>query len=76
MFLIPNLDYNLLSISKLTQEKICVTKFFKNGCEFQDYDSGMTIGNAEICSGLYLLKVINFPEGQPQKAICENILFQ
>ena len=32
----------------------------------------MTIGNAEIRSGLYLLKVTKFPEGQPQKAICEK----
>ena len=34
VLLVPNLDCNLLSISKLTQEKNCVTKFFKNGCEF------------------------------------------
>ena len=46
VLLVPNLDCNLLSISKLTQEKSCVTKFFKTGCEFQDLDLGMTIGNA------------------------------
>ena len=34
IFLVPNLDYNLLSISKLTYEKNYVTKFFPNHCAF------------------------------------------
>ena len=34
VLLVPNLDSNLLSISKLTQELNYVTKFFPNSCEF------------------------------------------
>ena len=32
VLLVPNLDYNLLSISKLTRDKNCVAKFFQNMC--------------------------------------------
>ena len=56
VLLVPNLDCNLLSISKLTKEKRCITNFSSTHCEFQDLDSGKTIGNAEECSGLYILK--------------------
>ena len=34
VLLVPNLDCNLLSISKLTQEKNYVTNFFPNHCVF------------------------------------------
>ena len=34
ILLVPNLDCNLLSISKLTYEKNYVTKFFPNHCVF------------------------------------------
>ena len=37
VLLVPNWDCNLLSISKLTQEKNCVTKFFLN-LEFWEGD--------------------------------------
>lgn len=53
----PKLDCNLLSISKITRDLKCVTKFFSNLCEFQTLESGKTIGNAEECAGLYLLQV-------------------
>ena len=56
VLLVPNLDCNLLSISKLTKEKRCITNFSSTHCEFQDLDSGKTIGNAEECYGLYILK--------------------
>ena len=62
VLLVPNLDCNLLSVSKLTQELNCITKFFPTHCVFQDLDSGKMVGNAEMCSGLYLLKVENCPE--------------
>ena len=54
---VPKLDCNLLSISKITRDLKCVTKFFPNLCEFQILESGKTIGNAEECAGLYLLQV-------------------
>ncbi|KAL5798657.1 hypothetical protein ACOSQ2_003477 [Xanthoceras sorbifolium] len=53
---VPNLDCNLLSISKLTSAEKCVTKFFPTYCVFQDMISGKTIGTAEIQSGLYVIK--------------------
>ncbi|RVW83269.1 Retrovirus-related Pol polyprotein from transposon RE1 [Vitis vinifera] len=56
---VPNLDYNLLSISKLARDLQCVTKFYPNSCVFQDLKSRKMIGSAELCSMLYLL-----PSGQ------------
>ena len=50
VLLVPNLDCNLFSISKQTQELNCVTKFFPNLCEFPDLNSGKTIGNAKMGS--------------------------
>ncbi|RVW33095.1 Retrovirus-related Pol polyprotein from transposon RE2 [Vitis vinifera] len=52
---VPNLDCNLLSISKLVCDLQCVTKFYPNSCVFQDLKSGKMIGSAELCSELYLL---------------------
>lgn len=54
---VPELDCNLLSISKITRDLKCVAKFSHNLCEFQILESGKTIGNAKECAGLYLLKV-------------------
>ena len=54
---VPQLDCNLLSISKLTKDLNCVTKFLPCTCEFQALDSGKKIGNAEECGGLYILRV-------------------
>ncbi|RVW87157.1 Retrovirus-related Pol polyprotein from transposon TNT 1-94 [Vitis vinifera] len=68
---VPNLDCNLLSISKLTKEKRCITNFSSTHCEFQDLDSGKTIGNAEECSGLYILKERHDPQEQPQMTVGE-----
>ncbi|RVW52456.1 Retrovirus-related Pol polyprotein from transposon RE1 [Vitis vinifera] len=72
VLLVPNLDCNLLSISKLTKEKRCITNFSSTHCEFQDLDSGKTIGNAEECSGLYILKERHDPQEQPQMTVGEN----
>ncbi|RVW40843.1 Retrovirus-related Pol polyprotein from transposon RE1 [Vitis vinifera] len=44
---VPKLDCNLLSISRLTQDLNCVTKFLPHVCEFQALNSGKRIGNAE-----------------------------
>ncbi|RVW54511.1 Retrovirus-related Pol polyprotein from transposon TNT 1-94 [Vitis vinifera] len=69
VLLVPNLDCNLLSISKLTKEKRCITNFSSTHCEFQDLDSGKMIGNAEECSGLYILKERHDPQEQPQMTV-------
>ncbi|RVW35969.1 Retrovirus-related Pol polyprotein from transposon TNT 1-94 [Vitis vinifera] len=72
VLLVPNLDCNLLSISKLTKEKRCITNFSSTHCEFQDLDLGKTIGNAEECSGLYILKERHDPQEQPQITVAQE----
>lgn len=62
VFLVPNLDCNLFSINKLTHELNCVSKFFPYSCDFQDLNSEKMIGNAKMCSGLYILNVADLPE--------------
>ena len=66
---VPNLDYNLLSISKLTKDLNCITKFSSNMCEFQALNSGKTIGNTEMSAGLYLLRAKALGK-QSQKISC------
>lgn len=55
MLLIPNLDCNLLSISKLINDMTCITKLTSQNCVFQDLDSKTMIGNAKVFEGLYIL---------------------
>ena len=68
VLLVPNLDCNLLSISKLTQDLKTIAKFFPGYCEFQDSVSGRMIGSAKVCSGLYILEANNCPDRQFQSA--------
>ncbi|RVX20874.1 hypothetical protein CK203_002528 [Vitis vinifera] len=70
VLLVPKLNCNLLSISKLTRDLNCVTKFGSNLCEFQVLDSGKTIGSAKMCSGLYLLEVNDPPQGSTHHSDC------
>ncbi|PON36390.1 hypothetical protein PanWU01x14_328850 [Parasponia andersonii] len=39
VLLVPSLDCNLLSVSKLTRDLTCVTNFFTMHCEFRDLES-------------------------------------
>ena len=71
VLLVPNLDCNLLLVGNALMKR-CVTKFFPNHCEFQDLDLGKMIGSVEMFSELYILKVNDNPEGQPQKALCKK----
>ena len=76
VLLVPNLDCNLLSISKLTRDMNCVAEFSSNLCEFQVLGSGRTIGSAEACSGFYLLHNNSSLEKQAQTASCAPVLSQ
>ena len=69
---VSNLDCNLLSISKFTYKKNYVNNFFLNYCVFQDLNSRKMIDNAKVCSRLYIFKVANYIERQPQSAIGEK----
>lgn len=74
--LVPNLNCNLLSITKVTHDENCIAKFVHNLCEIQDLDLEMTIGNARECSGIYLLKSEDSPDKQVLQAMpgiqCQN----
>lgn len=50
---VPNLDCNLLSISKLTRDLKNDTKFFSLSCEFQNLDLKRMIGNTKMCARPY-----------------------
>ena len=66
---VPKLDYNLLSISKLTCDLNYVAKFFPNFCVFQDLVLGKRIDSARMYAGLYLLRN-NLPlQSRAQKAV-------
>ena len=67
---VPKLDCNLLSISKLTRDLNCMTKFYSNFCDFQAADSGKVIGSAEMHGGLYLLKENNLLGGHVHPSSC------
>ena len=53
---VPDLDCNLISVSRLNNDLHCETKFLAKSCVFQDLSSGKMIGSADLCAGLYLLK--------------------
>ena len=44
---VPKLNCNLMSISKLTSDLNCVSKFHLNLCEFQELGLGKVIGIAK-----------------------------
>jgi hypothetical protein len=54
---VPNLSCNLMSVSKLAQEKNCQTNFFRTHCVFQDLNSGKMIGSAKESGGLYYFDI-------------------
>ena len=58
---VPNLDCNMISMSKLTCDLNCVTKFYPNFCEFQAMDLGKVIGNVElVVDSICSKKVLHF----------------
>ena len=69
---VPKLDCNLLSISKLTRDLNCVTKFLPNVCEFQAMDSGRRIGSAEESAGLYFLRVNNEEQSRGRSYVARS----
>ncbi|KAL5840582.1 hypothetical protein ACOSQ4_013190 [Xanthoceras sorbifolium] len=59
VLLVPSLDCNLLSVSKITKDQNCFAFFSHTQCIFQDLVSGKTIGNARMREGLYILQEDN-----------------
>lgn len=52
---VPKSSCNLISISKLTHDLNCVTKFFPTHCKFQELCTRKTIGCAREVDSLYIL---------------------
>ena len=55
---VPQLSYNLLSISKLTKSQNCSITFFSNRCVFQDLTTRKMIGSSEKREGLLYLTIL------------------
>lgn len=53
MLHVPRLDFNLLSVDKLTQNQNCHTNFFPYHCEIQGLATRKMIGNASLSGRLY-----------------------
>ena len=49
----PKLTCYLLSVNKLSKDSNRCVVFFDSHCEFQDRNSGKTIGSARMVNGLY-----------------------
>ncbi|RVW74766.1 Retrovirus-related Pol polyprotein from transposon TNT 1-94 [Vitis vinifera] len=57
---------------QLCYQGILLSTLFSLFLTWTDLDSGKTIGNAEECSGLYILKERHDPQEQPQMTIGSN----
>ena len=68
---VPNLFYNLLSISQLTKQSNCSTKFLPSHCVFQDLSLGKTIVSAKEREGLYYFDEANV-SGQCPPTACTS----
>ncbi|KAG8479954.1 hypothetical protein CXB51_025047 [Gossypium anomalum] len=60
---VPNLSYNLLSISKLTKDEKVLVEFSALGCVVQEQESGKMIGTAKVDDGLYVWNKNSSQEG-------------
>ncbi|RVW41005.1 Retrovirus-related Pol polyprotein from transposon TNT 1-94 [Vitis vinifera] len=52
---LPNLAFNLISVSKLTKNLNCSVSFFPDHCVFQDLMTKRTFGKGHVSDGLYIL---------------------
>jgi len=53
---VPDLKFNLMSVSKLTKDLCCSVTFFPDFCMFQNLYSDRVMGIGRENNGLYLLK--------------------
>ena len=64
---LPNLAFNLISVSKLTKNLNCSVSFFPDYCVFQDLRTKPTFGKGHASNGLYILD-----EWVPRLVACVN----
>ncbi|CAN1852203.1 Retrovirus-related Pol polyprotein from transposon TNT 1-94 [Linum perenne] len=65
VLLIPDFQFNLISISKLTHDLPVSLTFSSNQCELQDLITNKTIGLASELKGLYHLHNLHKPNTKP-----------
>ncbi|KAL6311472.1 hypothetical protein AAG906_012053 [Vitis piasezkii] len=70
MLNLPNLAFNLISVSKLTKNLNCSVSFFSDHCVFQDLMTKRTFGKGHVSDGLYILD-----EWVPRPVACVSIAF-
>ena len=73
---VPDLDCNLIFVRKLNKDLNCETKFLVNSSVFRDMESERMIGNAELCTGLYILKVDKSPIGHDLRTWCLTVNYE
>ena len=56
---VPTLNYNLLSINKLTKSHSFVASFYPTHCLFQTIHSKEKIGSGRKSEGLYYLEIVS-----------------
>ena len=71
VFHVLNLSYNLLSVSKLTQDQKCQANFFPSQYEFQDLNSRRMTDSARQSGGLYF-----FEDGTELRRQSQNTCFE
>lgn len=71
---VPNLSYNLLSVSKIAKNSNCFAKFCDSNCEFHDQHSRRMIGNARKANVLYYFDN-NFLKGGKAQAVSSSVIF-
>ncbi|XP_019228108.1 PREDICTED: uncharacterized protein LOC109209314 [Nicotiana attenuata] len=64
---IPEFKYNLLSVSKLTKELMCLAAFYPDFCVFRELSSGKVLGIGKEELGLYILKADDRQNGTVER---------
>nr|XP_016463323.1 PREDICTED: uncharacterized protein LOC107786370 [Nicotiana tabacum] len=66
---LPNLAFNLISVSKITKDLNCCVAFFSDHCLFLDLKTMQVIGKGYISGDLYILY-----EWEPCSVACSSIV--
>ena len=55
VLLVPDFQFNLISVSSLIRSLVCAAHFFPNGCLIQELSRGLMIGKGSLYNNLYIL---------------------
>ena len=76
VLLVPKLTYNLLSISKLTKDLRGITHFSLTHCDFQDLESGRTIGIRSLRDYIFSRVLVILMNKLFMQTVCPYMSFQ